>query len=432
MRSARFLGWRRSEIARGFSAFAAIDTTNLVVDTSIRFLLGGLIGASGLGSFSLILAISAVIQQFFDLRIGNFTTRYVTESITKGDNATTGALIKAAYIIDLVIGAAAFLAIMVSASWLTNTIYDQPQLTASLQVYALAVLAATIQDTSAGVLRATEKYAWMSTSHIGARILELGLVGALAWVTRDLTAVLIALVAKEVVASFVGVILMKRAIAERGISVAKSNLSILRPRRRELARFLFNTNLDSYAGVIAAKLDVLVLGRYVSLAELGIFRLAVSVATPVVLLVHPLRRTLLQVFVRARDAGRVAIVRLVKRTSVFAVTATAVLSVVIVLAGNSVLSLILSENVDRSLLALLAGRYVVEAFVIWAVPLLLALDAVKVVGRRALLYIFLYPALLIPAVQLWGAFGAAGALLAVTTVAHGYTGITAVQRLQRL
>lgn len=434
MKLRRLLGrMRGSEIARGFSAFAAMDVMNLVVGISTRFLLGGLLGASALGAFSLILAVAAVVQQFFDLRIGGFTTRYVTESLTKRDNATTGALIKLSYIIDLGIGAAAFVVITLGASWILNTFYDQPQLVLSLRVYALAVLAATIQDTSAGVLRATARYAWLSISTISVRTFELILIGLLAWATRDLMTIFVVLVVKETVASVVGLLLVRRAVREHDVRVMRSDLSLLRPKRKEFVRFLFNTNLDTYAAVIASKLDVLVLGRYISLAELGVYRLAVSAAAPVMLFVSPLRSTLLQVFVRVRDAGKAATVRIVERTTMYAAIMTTIASIAIVLLGDLILSWVLSEEIKvQGLLILLTGRYIIEAAVVWAVPLLVALDQVRVVGRRAVLYIVLYPALLVPSVRLWGTMGAAGALVVVTAAVHGYTGITAARELRKL
>ena len=164
-----------------------------------------------------------------------------------------------------------------------------------------------------------------------------------------------------------------------------------------------------------------------------IYRLAVSAAKAVAIFVHPLQQTLLQVFVRTRDSGGDAMRRLVRRSTVFAVVVATASGAITVLIGNRILSAVLGEQVDVTfLLLLLTLRYVMQALVVWGIPLLLALDLARVVGRRAILYIVVYPALLIPGAMIWGPVGAAAALLSASAVVEGYTGLTGLRHIQAL
>lgn len=247
------------------------------------------LGAAGYGLFGLITAYVAVVNQVIDFRIYEFATRYVSEFWEKGRKGECLAAVKAAYLLDVSTGLAAF-ALVAATAWLAAAhILHEPGLAALVVLSAGSLLFSTANGTASAILGVFGRFPWLtlhSVLHASARFLLV--IAALA-AGKGLYGVVLACVAADLFGGLLINFLAARVVKEKLWEFrGEARLALLKARFREMASFLAYTNLNEFLSLFTRNVDVLFLGYFRGAAEAGLYKLAKSFAGAVGLLAEPL------------------------------------------------------------------------------------------------------------------------------------------------
>ena len=232
------------------------------------------LGVSHYGVLALVTTYVATIRQLVDFRVWETVIKYVSEFWVQGDTARAMATVKLAYWIDFLTGVLAF-GIAVLGAPLAAKFLHQPLLTELAWIVALSSLFATINGTSSAILRVFDRFKWISIGEVVGGGVSLGLVGLMVLLGYGLRGIVMASVMTALVVTAVFSFFSLKVIRSNMWHVRREGkISLLRARFREMAWFLFHTNLSAFWGMIIRRFDILILGHFRSSTEVGYFKLA--------------------------------------------------------------------------------------------------------------------------------------------------------------
>lgn len=291
---------RRLPILRGNDHFARLVRNGLSLFTGNSVVIGlqfaqvlvltRALLPEGYGTYILVMTYVLLVNQFFDVRATEMTVKFGSEYLALNDHQRLSAVIKLSYGINFLTGLFAFFLVMISAPWAAQTILHNSALAPLISLYALTLLISTGDSTSSAILRVTDRFKWMSLYAGGMAVLEFGAIVLAIGMGAGLRGILLALIAKDLISSVVNISLALVAIRQHipGRALWQAPVSSLHSRYRELASFLFHTNVMAYVRMINTKIDVLILGFFRPPEEVGIYKLARQVAGLTAQIIDPL------------------------------------------------------------------------------------------------------------------------------------------------
>lgn len=254
------------------------------------------LGVEGYGLLALITVYVSVVNQVIDFRIRETVVKYVSEFWVKQDIPRLWATIKICYIIDLFSGIIAFLAVLFTVHLATTYIIHQPGNEALIALYAITLLFSTVDGTSSGILAVFEKFKWLSFYSLAASAIRFCLVLIFLFYGYGLKGILYGYIVASFLSSLIILYLAFKAL-KRTVSFAQINsgIGLLVQRWKELAKFLFNTNLNELLTLFTKNVDILILGYFWNPLAVGYYRLAKNfmdalsmISNPVATAAYPL------------------------------------------------------------------------------------------------------------------------------------------------
>jgi O-antigen/teichoic acid export membrane protein len=276
---------RRTEVL-GTAKSAGINFVgsvfNQILHLGMTLMLSRLLGATGVGRFYTAFAFLALLLQAgAGGGIRTSMTRYVAVHLADRDTAALRGTVRLglalATLSATLMGAVLFLA----APWLANVAFDDPQLTLLLRLVAIALPATVFTDCA---LSATQGFKTMvpyaAVNLFFEPSFRLGLTAALLLYGFGLTGVMVALVITNWTAALLATFALRRLM--RGAKGPGTYSSL-----RELFSFTAVSWVTSLAsnGLIWA--GTLMLGLYVSAAQVGIYQLSARLLLLATIFIQP-------------------------------------------------------------------------------------------------------------------------------------------------
>ena len=373
------------------------------------------LGPAGFGALALIFAVTDVIQQLLSSRVWETATTFVPAFRAKSDHAGAAAAVKLCLLVDATAALVATGSLFVLADPLARLFVDDAGAADAIRLYSILPVILIPVATGRALLRVADLYRWLS----GALVIESAVRFVAVW-----TAVLIAGVTLErvvvayLIAALIGTMLVSALVAVtwRGLGfppLAEVRLSDL-PEPRQLVRFLLYSNVSGSFRLLSGKADVLLLGVFTDASAVGVYRLARTVADPLVALTDPVYQATYPEMARLVHAGDdVSVRQLARGIRRGAWQFVVPVCLMVTLTAGWVIPMVFGAAYDDAVpLARILVWQLVWVPYLWVPGLLLASGRADVVTALTAADAVVYVASLALLVPLFGAAGAAVATVA--------------------
>ena len=214
------------------------------------------LGVTLLGIFILIRAFPEAVQQVLDCRTRETIVKYLGEFVALDQRERAGALVRLVWLVDACAGLVAMAIVFVTAGVASRYVVHDPSATWLVAVYAVSQFVGTLDSASGSVVRVFDRFGIASAMSISQAVVRFGGILTALLLGGGLASLIYVLVAVEVAYTLgsmcISLTLLRRRI---GFSLC-GRLAAIRERRKEVLRFLLNTNI---AGTLKMSTDKLVL-----------------------------------------------------------------------------------------------------------------------------------------------------------------------------
>ena len=233
-----------------------------------------LLGAAGLGLITLVMGYASTINSLLSFRMSELVVRYGGEHIERKELARASALIKAAGLVEALVSGLAFLVVLVSAEWASQTIAKIPGTSMLFIVFAIGLLGNFNVETSIGVLQVTGKIRFQGTVNLIQSVVSIIIVIiAFFWGNALLLVLMAYLVGKIILGLglfFLAQIQLREVL---GQGWWRTPLSAL-PESHSLIRFAVSSNISATIIKIFRESEALWVGYFLSTGAVGYYKVA--------------------------------------------------------------------------------------------------------------------------------------------------------------
>lgn len=268
-----------------FSATGVNSLTSMIQSIFVARLLG----VAGFGMLGTITMYTSVVNKFVSFRMGELVVIYVGQFSEKGDHERAAAVFKAAALVEMLASVLAFgLAWFLSplgAKYLLKDVATQGW----FELYAIVLLANLIAESSTGLLQIFDRFRNIAGANIAQSFISLFIVAVVYILHGGFLGVLIAyLVSKAICAILLTGAALYEATRRWGRGWWKAPVSLLWPQARELANFAISTNISGSLSLINKDSELLWISFLRNPIETGYYKLALSLANVVQVVINPL------------------------------------------------------------------------------------------------------------------------------------------------
>lgn len=404
--------WRGSELAglAGDSFYVGIWQAAMSVADLVQLaLIAHLLGLTEVGRLALVMSFVALVGRFFDVRVGTASTTFGARRLHANDARGAAGVFQLSYLVDATTGVLS-LVIVAALAPVVGPHLIQGDGTKLILLFALTLLVSTVDDTSITILRVLDRFRLIAAYTVCLQGLRIAFVVAALLVSRSLTAVLVSLLAYDLVGAVVNAFMAARVFRRScGFSLRAPALGAFRE-KRPMLRMMFHTNLVSYARLAQVQLPTLLVGTLSGATQAGVYKIGTAAGLMVGRLADPAYSALLPRLSRLWAAERRAeIRRLIDRATLIATSAMALALIFMIALRQPVLELIGGHAalVAATVLVLTAVAQAVDGALFWNVGVLFAAGRSRSVSLIVIGGAVLQLGLLVPLTVLFDANGAA-------------------------
>jgi O-antigen/teichoic acid export membrane protein len=351
------------------------------VNTILNFAQGVLVaralGVELYGVLGVVMTFVTVINHLTSFRMNEVVVKYVTDSLIQRQNEAAAAVLKASILVDAASSILAFVIMWRLAPLGARWFVKNPAALSLIYGYALVILANSVSESATGVLQAFNQFRQQAALSTLRQAVTLGGVLVAYRSGGGMWGILLAYLVGQFVHSGALVICaLGEANRHIGSDWWRAPLGAMAGRRRSMAKFALSTNVSATLSLITKESDLLWLGYFRNAAEVGYYKLAISLASLVMMPVSPLVQTIYPEVTRElalHQWNRVR--RLLRKGSLLTAVWVLPASVVLVGAGSFLIPLLYGTEflpALPALAALLLGVGFAHLF-FWSRPALLAL-----------------------------------------------------------
>lgn len=242
------------------------------------------LGMEQYGIYAVMTTFVMVINGLASFRMNEFVVKYVGDGLASRSRDAVAAAIKFAMIVEACASLVAFLVVAVLAPMAATSLVHDPDLTGLIRICGFATIAMLVMESSVGVLQVFNRFGLQAIVSVLGAIAVLGATVAAFLLDGSLEAMIWAAVAGAVVTSGAMTWAAVRTARERcGRGWWRVPLEKLKGGRRAALGFGFHTNASASLAMVIRDADVLWLGYLRGPAEAGLYRLALLLATNLML-----------------------------------------------------------------------------------------------------------------------------------------------------
>ncbi|MBK8418665.1 oligosaccharide flippase family protein [Candidatus Villigracilis saccharophilus] len=265
-----------NRVLRSSAHLFTSNTLSLGLSVVMSALSFRLLGASGSGLIALVMSYTSTVNSLFSFRMSELVVRYGGEFLEKGEKEKASALIKSAALAEAVVSVLAFLVVLISSMWASQTFTKSPDSKLMFIVFALGLLANFNTETSTGILQVTGKIRHQGTINLIQSIISLGIVITAFFLPNPLWIVLLAYLASKVIPGL-GLYFMGRRQLQNELGVQWQNAPMMNiAESRSLIRFAISSNISATIIKIFRESESLWIGLFLSTEAVGYYKAAYS------------------------------------------------------------------------------------------------------------------------------------------------------------
>ncbi len=246
-----------------------------------------LIGVPAWGLIATILAFAANVNRLLSFRMSEAVVKYLGQALEREERAEAAALVKAAMLIETLTSLVAFLVLAMLTPWAARALAKQAGTAPLFLFYGLILLTNAVTETSTGILQSTRRFELLARLNVAGAMVTLTTI-ALAFLLRGgVSAVLLAYVLGKTINGVGLAWLATRQLSGLlGPGWLRAPLGALR-RKRAFGAFLLSTNLNGTVNLVTRDNMPLYLAALLSVAEVGYFKIALSLINLILLPLEP-------------------------------------------------------------------------------------------------------------------------------------------------
>ena len=268
-----------NRVLRSSAHLFTSNTLSLGLSVVMSALSFRLLGASGSGLIALVMSYTSTVNSLFSFRMSELVVRYGGEFLEKGEKEKASALIKSAAMAEAVVSVLAFLVVLISSMWASQTFTKSPDSKLMFIVFALGLLANFNTETSTGILQVTGKIRHQGTINLIQSIISLGIVITAFFLSNPLWIVLLAYLASKVIPGL-GLYFMGRRQLQKELGVQWQNAPMMNiAESRSLIRFAISSNISATIIKIFRESESLWIGLFLSTEAVGYYKAAYSLVS---------------------------------------------------------------------------------------------------------------------------------------------------------
>lgn len=255
------------------------NTISLGLSVVMSALSFRLLGASGSGLIALVMSYTSTVNSLLSFRMGELVVRYGGEYLEKGDRQKASALIKTAALAEAVVSVIAFLVVLASSAWASQTFTKSTDATLLYIVFSVGLLANFNTETSLGILQVTGKIRQQGTINLIQSVASLLIVISAFFLPNPLWVVLTAYLVSKVIPGL-GLYWMGRRQLQRELGADwKTAPAMNLSESRGLIRFAVSSNISATIIKIFRESEPLWVGLFLSTEAVGYYKAAYSLVS---------------------------------------------------------------------------------------------------------------------------------------------------------
>jgi O-antigen/teichoic acid export membrane protein len=267
-------------------------------------LVARLLGVSGFGTFGVIVAYVEMARRLTSFRMNDVVVKFVTDAIVARDKPRAAATMKAALGAEVCTSLVSFLLVWVTVPFVAKAFLGNEAANAFIAIYGASILIDCMLEPATGLLQVFNRFRVQAIADVLGKVVSLVAVAIVFLGHGGMLAVIIAyLIGNSLSTGLVLVFAAREAAEQLGRGWWRTPIAVLRGRGRELTGFALSTNLGGTLSLIVKDSELLWLGYFTTPAAAGLYKLAKSWITMVVIPAAPLVKSFYPAIART-IAGR--------------------------------------------------------------------------------------------------------------------------------
>ncbi len=264
-------GGHTAELVRGSSVAMALRLIGMALNYAFNFLVARSFGASAVGAFALATTVVMIIGMLSRLGFDRAIVRFVASNISAGKNSLANQQYWLALMILSILGICLSFAMFAGADVLASTVFQKPELGDVFRFASPAVLFLSVGLFNAEALRGLKKiFHFASIRYVAIYFFAIPLLFIpAAWLAENFVPVFAYSVACGIAA------LLSLMVTWRRFSRCRINFGVGLGAMLAISVPML---LSNSMGMIVTWTDVLMLGRFVSEDQIGIYSIAMKLA----------------------------------------------------------------------------------------------------------------------------------------------------------
>ena len=267
------------KVVRSSAHLFTSNTTSLALTVVQGALAVRLLGAAGLGLVTIVIGYASTVNSLLSFRMSELVVRYGGEYIEKGERTKASALIKTAGLTEASVSVLAFLVVLVTAGWASQTIAKTPGSATLFIIFAIGLLANFNAETSIGILQVTGKIRIQGTINLIQSIVSILIVLIAFFGGNALYLVLLAYLMGKVILGlglFFSAQRQLHGILKRGWwKIPFTSLADA----RNVVRFAVSSNISATIIKIFRESEPLWVGYFLSTGAVGYYKVAYALVS---------------------------------------------------------------------------------------------------------------------------------------------------------
>jgi O-antigen/teichoic acid export membrane protein len=286
------LSWKHDTLLTRVLRNSGFLFSSTVVSAALGFAQGilvvRLLGIEGYGLLAgTVFVFATNVNRLLSFRMSEVTVKYVSEALAQNNKDRAAALVKGLGLIEAATSIAAYLVLFALTPWAAQTFAKEPSTAILFRVYGLFLLGNLIYETSTGVLQTFKRFDRISAVQLSGSILTAASIGLAFLFKGNLIHILAAYLAGKWLAGILIAIFATRQLKlNLGADWMSAPLGLVRDWRGILG-FALNTNLNGTVNLVVRDSAPLFLAAFATQAEVGYFKLALSLVNLVTLPIEP-------------------------------------------------------------------------------------------------------------------------------------------------
>jgi O-antigen/teichoic acid export membrane protein len=247
-----------------------------------------LLGIEGYGLISgTVLVLVSNVNRLLSFRMSEVTVKYLSEAIQQKETQRAAAIIKGIGSLEAITSVLTYAVLLALLPWLVPLLTRDPATLPLFAVYGLVLLSNLVYETSTGVLQTFKRFDRIALANTIQSIITATLIFLAFFLRRGMWEVLAAYLLGKTAAAFLLTFWAVRQ-ADSALGAGWWRVSLRHfPQWRAAFHFALNTNLNGTVTLLGRDAAPLFLAAFRSQAEVGYFKLALSLINLVMLPIEP-------------------------------------------------------------------------------------------------------------------------------------------------